>query len=783
MMDANTALYACLVGWFAYTSTNVLGQICRFQNFEKRYGHRENITLNDLITQAEESGEDLPSFNIYVPAFKEYEVIEETIRNLVRSNYPKSHFTVNIISYADDLEPSPQENTTSVVRKTAEELNSAYGLDIVRSIEVPAGYDGFFPGSLDSEEPHIGKPRGLNYAIRKTHENNERDERMFFLGSMYRSGEMASIDDKISRMSDRVQGSLPIDAFVQAYFCPDSPQYLSSLASSKQLERLAALANTIPDVRSRADLIMYIKSQAPRFFYDAESAAVHVVLKKMEGKQFLTDVMLDVEDMDPEGLMSFYEDKVGRLTQDRPILSAKLASAKSAEEIYQLSKQINSRWMIVYDADADAPRDVMRYLAARILTDPEALAFQGPVAPVGNLDDVTHLPRMAGYQMAFYHFALYPSLLLNKRLAHPLAGTNWCLRMEGIDEYGRIRTGGTYDEAKRTFLASFNPLSLTEDLELGLRLFDDFGINAEWHPYVEIEQVPPDRQALLKQRTRWAEGTIALLKYIWNSDIPLDQKLYYMAYPAKAVVSAATPAACLMYLGAYAAGITEPQMVFGDIPLYIAAANLCTPAAFALSCHATKKYVKANLPNDELYFLGKSLKERESFAPGDLAAISDIVSQMRNGLSRKGFLTQYTNIRSTDEAFQESERMDADRLSRLTDWIPSADQYAALCDDLDEIVRTEASRQGLDMRKGKIYSEGIRIEPDYDQIGPRMQEIIEMNRDDPLEMAKRIGEAIIFSYPYTFHDMIPPLKAIYRRLTGTVNQQWDKTARTRKKAK
>ena len=41
---------------------------------------------------------------------------------------------------------------------------------------------------------------------------------------------------------------------------------------------------------------------------------------------------------------------------------------------------MNSRWVLVYDADADAPLDVMRHLAGRIMAEPDVMGFQGPVA-------------------------------------------------------------------------------------------------------------------------------------------------------------------------------------------------------------------------------------------------------------------------------------------------------------------------------------------------------------------------------------------------------------------
>ena len=61
--------------------------------------------------------------------------------------------------------------------------------------------------------------------------------------------------------------------------------------------------------------------------------------------------------------------------------------------------------MMVYDADADAPVDVLRHLSARIMADPCVMGFQGPVAPVLNYDEVHPLSRMAGLWLGFWHGA------------------------------------------------------------------------------------------------------------------------------------------------------------------------------------------------------------------------------------------------------------------------------------------------------------------------------------------------------------------------------------------
>ena len=62
--------------------------------------------------------------------------------------------------------------------------------------------------------------------------------------------------------------------------------------------------------------------------------------------------------------------------------------------------------------------------------------------------------------------------------------------MKGQVKDGKMIRSKTYFEDERNFLMYFDPTALTEDLEAGIRMDDDFGVKVEWNPYVEIEQVP-----------------------------------------------------------------------------------------------------------------------------------------------------------------------------------------------------------------------------------------------------------------------------------------------------
>ncbi|NTV23210.1 MAG: hypothetical protein HGA85_02430, partial [Nanoarchaeota archaeon] len=150
-MDLSTLVYAGMVTGFAYSSLDITNRLRHYLSFDRTYGNRPNITLNDIVETAEEKGEELPAFKIFVPAYKETAVIEESIKNYVKSNYPKSHFEICIVTDYEKKEKPEDEDTTDVVRKVAKEINEREGVEIVKNIYVPSDFDGFFPGNLNSK--------------------------------------------------------------------------------------------------------------------------------------------------------------------------------------------------------------------------------------------------------------------------------------------------------------------------------------------------------------------------------------------------------------------------------------------------------------------------------------------------------------------------------------------------------------------------------------------------------------------------------------------------------
>jgi len=161
----------------------------------------------------------------------------------------------------------------------------------------------------------------------------------------------------------------------------------------------------------------------------------------------------------------------------------------------------------VYDADARTHPHLLKFVASRRLK-LNIDVIQGPVYPVSNYDKVTTVPHFAGLHLAWWHRSSYPKLGKEKKKLQFLAGTNYFIDKDLIRRIG----GWDYE-------------ALTEDAELGLRLYSREKRFAKWHPYEEIEQSPKNFRAFFHQRRRWAEGFLQLVPQIRKTKMPKWDRL------------------------------------------------------------------------------------------------------------------------------------------------------------------------------------------------------------------------------------------------------------------
>jgi len=161
----------------------------------------------------------------------------------------------------------------------------------------------------------------------------------------------------------------------------------------------------------------------------------------------------------------------------------------------------------VYDADARTHPHLLKFVASRRLK-LNIDVIQGPVYPVSNYHKITTVPDFAGLHLAWWHRSSYPKLGKEREKLQFLAGTNYFIDKDLIRRIG----GWDYE-------------ALTEDAELGLRLYSQEKRFAKWHPYEEIEQSPKSFRAFFHQRRRWAEGFLQLVPQIRKTRMPKWEKL------------------------------------------------------------------------------------------------------------------------------------------------------------------------------------------------------------------------------------------------------------------
>lgn len=804
--DSSYLIYGVAVGWFTYHMFWMAMRIYQFASFPRTYGQTPNLTIKDLAGTAIAGDKELPAFRVIVPAYQEGLVIEGTLKRIAAMNYPQTHYEIYVATYADEPATAGVEATYAIVARVAEEINAKAKLERIKVLQVPAEFDGFFPGAMGAEPRYIGKARGLNYTLRTLYEENERSERICFIGNMVRRKHHHHVDRMLELLAKTAeqQKVKDVDWIVDNVFRPGGEEYIETLVFSAQLHSLLVFAQRIrsagPDYdRARKIVLEFIAREAPRFYLEltgVDGATGNVQdphLQVIQQKRFLYDVMAAVESVSPGRTEKDLEEMEGLLARTRPLLLERLHNVSSNAEIYELSRSMNSRWVMVYDADAHAPLDVMRHLAARILTEPDVMGFQGPVAPLLNYDDVHPLCRMGGLWMAFWHGAAYPRLLHNRKWAHPLAGTNWCFRVEGFEHDGKLTRNCAYEESRRRFLLYFDPTQLTEDLEVGIRNFSQWSTNANWHPLVETEQVPPTAKAMFAQHARWALGTLWTLRDVIRSRLPVAQKIWFLLYPVRVVFASSGPFVTAALIVAVMTEALTIEPVFAWWTLLLAFGNLVYPIAFIRTFEryfdmqqraAVMEYIDRNM-REIVAGLGD---EHQSYGMAERGRLRKAGRQLDAAMSRAGFVGKYLQTRCTDD--DEGVVIEDHNVRRYYDHLLAESPARIQTQNAyDAIVRlsgllSQAREEAIPGSRGRGKTNGKQT---GDALAPELTRLCALvdraatgagvNRW--LRWSRYHTQILVWSIPFIYFSVTPFFNAFWRWLKGE-RGVWNKTARTPK---
>lgn len=148
-----------------------------------------------------------------------------------------------------------------------------------------------------------------------------------------------------------------------------------------------------------------------------------------------------------------------------------------------------------YDADSQPDPDTLLYVAQKFITKKgKALLVQGPVVQVRNYFNLKIMNKIYALSQAVTHEWFLPVLL--RRLPF-IGGTNFYIEPRLLLD-----------------VEGFNQKALSEDLELGCRLYIEKDVWPKFLPFIATEQTPPNYKSFFRQRVRWASGYMQVIKYM-----------------------------------------------------------------------------------------------------------------------------------------------------------------------------------------------------------------------------------------------------------------------------
>jgi len=148
-----------------------------------------------------------------------------------------------------------------------------------------------------------------------------------------------------------------------------------------------------------------------------------------------------------------------------------------------------------YDADSQPDPDTLLYVAQKYITrNGKPLLIQGPVVQVRNYFNLKVMNKIYALSQAVTHEWFLPVLL--RRLPF-IGGTNFFIEPYLLQD-----------------VEGFEQEALSEDLELGCRLYIEKDVWPKFLPFIATEQTPPNYKSFFRQRVRWASGYMQVIKYM-----------------------------------------------------------------------------------------------------------------------------------------------------------------------------------------------------------------------------------------------------------------------------
>lgn len=177
------------------------------------------------------------------------------------------------------------------------------------------------------------------------------------------------------------------------------------------------------------------------------------------------------------------------------LLGREVPSTKGRALNWALSR-LNEKtdFCVFYDTDGHPHPKALLSVAKAYLEDETKQVFQCPIFQVRNFWQISSFTKVAALAQAFTHEIFLPRIL--KRLPF-VGGTNLFVKKEPL-----LKIGG------------FSPLSLTEDLDFGTKLYLFANQWPHFLPIPSSEQTPPTIRTYFKQRMRWGLGQLSVINFL-----------------------------------------------------------------------------------------------------------------------------------------------------------------------------------------------------------------------------------------------------------------------------
>jgi len=425
--------------------------------FKHYWSKKESISLNYLNYVAKHKELPLPFISILIPAKDEAQVIESTLQNILKLDYPRDSFEVIVIT--DEKEEIKQRETfknlleelTHYEKKLKKDL-SHEAVVLLSLINLNNTQNGEFYYKVYQE-------------INRYTEEFKAEETLNKIDTIARSILKRSFYSKRSLYLEGIFAIRNAFPFLKgneiSHLSEIYAEYLNIL-KNLELDSFKELSIDLLDF-----LLPSTKSISIKFANKYSASGYNIKV---------CDVPINFSGEFPGSF-----------------LNCEVKSTKGRALNYGL-KFINGESRVIgfYDAESRPSKEVLLYVAERYLEEEENMPIlQGPLFQVRNFYNMGLISRLGGLFKAISHDWYLPIIFKTIPFA---GGTNLFVLKETLHK-----------------ISGFDPASLTEDLDLGIRSYLICGKGVEFLPVISTEQTPPLLKGYFNQRLRWAYGHLDVM--------------------------------------------------------------------------------------------------------------------------------------------------------------------------------------------------------------------------------------------------------------------------------